>query len=331
MPRIIALLLLFVSVQLFSITATAQNVDENELGQFLGSYPHTGAWFARDGSNTGFFLDIQNGTLAGVYFGFDDAGDNVWLLFNGSLQQAPSPDSDIDWTLQASLTRSANGGCILNCGADDNPPRTTEAVADIQIEFNGRSSATFSIDSGDSTAIIPLFFGTPAIVSEVPDGLFAQPNIEGTWVVARGTLASDDDGNPASLQFAESASIIEIGELEILTSLIGQVPLPQGVEMIVRAPITSDPAELFPTNSFVSCTYFQQVTEPQEGESIDCRVVSSDEVIIPELVTLRDISIELMSDSRFVVIITTIETPDNGGALTDGEITRLEGFRVGYD
>ncbi len=326
MSRMIALLMLMLSA-----SAIAQDANENELGQFFGSYPQTGAWFARDGSNTGFFFDIQNGILAGVYFGFDDAGNNVWLLFNGSLQTPASPESGIDWVLQTPLTRSANGGCIVDCNGGETPPRTTETVGDIQINFSGRSSGSFSIDGGDATAIVPLYFGTPAIISEVPEGIFAQPDIQGSWVVARGAQEFDDNGDPVSLQFAESASIIEIGEQEVLTSMIGQIPLAQGVEMVVRAPIVNDAAGLFPSNSFVNCIYFQPVSDPQQRESIDCQIVSTDEAIIPELMITRDISIELMSDSRFVVIITTTETPDNGGALADNEIIRLEGFRVGYD
>jgi len=73
----------------FSGPAHAQFQD---LDFLLNPYPETGAWDANDGSRTGFFMEVQNGIMAGAYFGADAAGDNVWLIFSGQLQPVIGDD-----------------------------------------------------------------------------------------------------------------------------------------------------------------------------------------------------------------------------------------------
>lgn len=322
--KLIFSLLLLISA---ALPVAAQSIDDDDLSIFFGSYPQTGAWMAMDGSNTGFFLDIQNGILAGAYFGFNADGENVWLTFNGPLQSTFTSALDQDWSLNAPLTQGFGGGCILNCADADSLERNSTQVGEIVLDFAGRSSATFRINDGEPIAIVPLYFGTSAIFSDGADGLRAQADLQGTWVVASGSMQADEQGDVQALSLADDAALIEIGEQEVITRNPGMIQLPQDVERVTRSPIISDPQDLFPANAFIQCTYFQQTTLPARDPLIECAVFS-DEVTIPEIAINRETSVELMSDSRFVILITTVAQPDDGVIRP---VTRLEGFRIGYD
>lgn len=314
------------TTMLAGASAGAQPVDDNDLGVFFGSYPQSGAWLAMDGSNTGFFLDIQNGVLGGAFFGFNGDGENVWLTFSGPLQRALSVNFNLDWILDTSLNQGFGGGCILDCtGAE--PARTTTEVGNIRISFSGRSSATYVIDGGDPVPIVPLYFGTPAIFNNNALGLFAQPDLEGTWAVASGSLLTNTAGDTEAFSLADSAGIVEIGPLTVITRQAGENNLPLDVEMTASAPIISDPQQLFPENAFIQCIYFQQTTLPPRIPLIDCEIVS-EQAEPPGLSVTRQIDIQRMSDSRFVVLVTTTSQPDDG---VIHPVQRLEGFRVGYD
>ncbi len=309
--------------------------DDEDIGVFFASYPESGAWFAADDSRTGFFFDIQNGTLAAAYFGFDRAGENVWLTFNGELQPAASVDGQADWITQAPLLQAANGGCILAC---DNPPApapTATPVGEITVTFNGRSSASFSIDNQPPIDIVPLYFGTPAIISEIgsptlvtpPNGLFAQPDLQGTWAVALGSLLTDDMGEVIEFGLAETAGFIEIGAQE-LTLPTPETPLPMGVERVTRAAIIRDTLEVFPADVEIVCTYYQLVSEMQT-ELFECLVIGGNfGSPANDSEFTADIPLQLMTDSRFVMTITRNSQIANDDPAP---IRRLEGFRIGYD
>ncbi len=103
----------------------AQGSDRDFL---LNPFPETGAWDAKDGSKTGFFMEVQNGIMAGAYFGADAAGDNVWLIFSGQLQPLNTDTDNLQdgWVLESPLRRTSAAGCILNCA----PPAETDPVTD---------------------------------------------------------------------------------------------------------------------------------------------------------------------------------------------------------
>ncbi len=311
---------------LLSLTINAQDVDNNQQGIFSGSYPETGAWFAMDDSNTGFFLDIQNGAVGGAYFGFDDDGDNVWLLFSGQLEQLDTTGT-FDWTLDAPLRQGANGGCILNCNDDQNPPHNSTAVGQIRINFTGRSTGVFSVDGSQFTPIIPLYFGTSAIISELPTGLFAQPDVAGTWAVAISTMVTDTEGNILEFEAADEAGIIQFDEQEVRTGEPGTPPLAQGVTMVTNNRLLRA-HPVFPDGSSLSCVYFEPSTEPPVTPLIECIIFGSLITTPPTTTITREIPIHLMSDSRFVAFIRDSADPVDGVLPP---LVRIEGFRVGYD
>ncbi len=294
---------------------------------FFESYPHSGAWFAMDGSNTGLFLDIQNGTLAGAYFGFDNDGNTIWLLFNGELDAVVNilPGNQLSWIVQAPLTQGANGGCILDCGQVTNMTHSSTQVAEIFIEFTGRNNARFRIDSGQLVSIIPLYFGSSAItsVNHSPQGLFAQPDLQGEWVAFQGNRTAI----PGDFEIAESAGIIEIGEQELVVATPDN-PLPIDVTMITHAPITRDTAQLYADNSGITCVYSESpappVTAPPTFKTVTCGVTQG----IPETLPAGNffavrVPPEMMTDSRFIVFSTDQDEPFR--------TRRVEAFKLGYD
>jgi hypothetical protein len=100
-----------------------------DLDFLLNPYPETGAWDAKDDSKTGFFMEVQNGIMAGAYFGADAAGGNVWLIFSGQLQPVIGGDGlQSGWVLESPLRQTTAAGCILDCDtAGDVDPATAVA------------------------------------------------------------------------------------------------------------------------------------------------------------------------------------------------------------
>ncbi len=309
---------------LLALSVNAQ--EANDIGVFESSYPETGAWFAMDDSNTGFFLDIQNGIVGGAYFGFDDDGDNVWLLFSGELEQLDDTGA-VDWTLDVPLRQGVNGGCILNCDDDPIPPHNSTEVGQIRINFTGRSTASFSVNGGAFIPIIPLYFGTSAIISDLQEGLFAQPDLQGTWLLARGTMVTDTDGGVVEFSISDDAGIIEIGEQEVNTGSPSN-PLAAGVSMVVTARILRNDGLFFNDGSRISCVYFEPSTEPSDMQPIRCTVIGGLIGVPPQTTITTEFDIHLMSDSRFVAFIRDSADPVDG---VFPPLVRIEGFRIGYD
>ncbi len=326
MERSILLTTALLLTLILPLSAHSQAIDDNDIGVFFGSYPETGSWFAMDGSNTGFFFDIQNGIAAGAYFGFNDDGENVWLLFTGPLQRPDDAQSPTDWTLQAPLTQGANGGCILDCSGAMNPPASSTPVGEITINFSGRGSAAFSVDGSSFTDIVPLYFGTPAIGAQVPEGLFVQPDLEGTWVVSQGSLITNTEDEILQLNLADIAGVIRIGEQTIRTPGDGGPALAEGVTRFTRAPISNLSGVLFRDATDLICVYFEPTaTSP----SIECTVEGGITGVPPQgFLIFAETKVQLLSDSRFLLTITSDAPPESG---IFPPLIRLEGFRLGYD
>lgn len=308
----------------------------SESGQFFTPYPEDGSWFARDGSNTGFFFDIQDGILAGAYFGFDNNNSNTWLIFNGELQplfDLTFPDKQVGWQLETTLNQILNGRCILNCSSTESNSGNTDALAnnafagDITLQFDGRSRGRFFVDGGELTDIIPLYFGNPAIISEQAAGLTAQPDLEGTWVVVVG---SAEDGE---ISIAESSGIIEIGEQQ---NELFVNPAVEGfvlTRMTTRAPVIRNtidlPTPLFDGNVEIVCDYKADSREVSPAEElIDCFLMS-DILTFTILDEIAFVPIQMMSDSRFLIYIRHNDLFESEVLST--AVTRIEAFRVSYD
>lgn len=300
-------------------------------GTFFASYPEDGSWFAMDESNTGFFFDMQDGQLAGAYFGFDGDGDNLWFIFNGELQplfDLTTPDNQVGWQLETVLNQFANGGCILNCDGDSNPPVSSTEAANLFLRFNGRSRGEFSVNGSELVDIIPLYFGNPAIISEQTAGLTAQPDLEGVWVIAMGSSISAPNEPNADINLGESAGILEIGEQVTETFPIG-VPPELFTQMITRAPIIRDTAGLFPDDSEIACEYVVDLRSDTEGLRVSCEINGGGlNIIGPTGGEFAFSPIQMMSDSRFLVYISSIS---DGITDVQSPIHRFEGFRLGYD
>lgn len=168
-------------------------------------YPETGAWLEPGNPGTGFFMEVQNGVLAGAYFGFENDGGNAWLLFNGTLAEG---SNGVSWQLAATLTQSEGGECIVNCTtASSNDNRQVSDVGMIEIVFSSRSSATFRINSGEQREIVPLQFGVPASApfEDFPDTTISD--LQGEWLlrVSLSRLA-------AEAGIIENGMLVEFGE-----------------------------------------------------------------------------------------------------------------------
>ena len=185
--------------------AYAQGSDRDFL---FNPYPETGAWDANDGSRTGFFMEVQNGIMAGAYFGADAAGDNVWLIFSGQLQPLRTDADDVQdgWVLESPLRRTTAGGCILDCDSAVEPDPVTDAVGQIRLEFSGRSRATFSVDDSEPIEIYPAYWGNPAFAFDPEQPNLFLPNLTGVWL----SVSTQGSGFGSSSQ--DFSSIVVVGD-----------------------------------------------------------------------------------------------------------------------
>jgi len=320
---------LLLALLLIATPVTAQNVVN--AGNFFAAYPEGGSWFAMDDSSTGFFFDIQNGHLAGSYFGFDDDGNDIWLIFNGPLQalfDLTSPEVQIGWQLESDLNRISNGACIVNCTGNSEPSVEANSVADLFIRFDGRSRGKFSVDGSSLVDIIPLYFGNPAIISDQPAGLTAQPDLQGTWVVAVGNGTRHADLTIAEVDIAQSSAIIEIGEQTTSRPPVG-VPPADFVSMLTQAPVIRDTAGLFPDGAVIECSYLLTTQTNVFGGRIECFVNGTglNEIDAATGAGIRATApIQMMSDSRFIINLT-----ETTNASPASSTTRIEAFRISYD
>ena len=61
-------------------------------------FPETGSWYNPDQSGSGINFEIQNGVLAGYYYGYDVNGLPEWQLFTGPLVR--SEQQGLQWELE---------------------------------------------------------------------------------------------------------------------------------------------------------------------------------------------------------------------------------------
>lgn len=267
-----------------------------DLDFLLNPYPETGAWDAKDDSKTGFFMEVQNGIMAGAYFGADAAGDNVWLIFSGPLQPriADAGERQDGWVLESPLRRTTAAGCILDCDTAAAPDPVTDAVGQITLEFSGRSQATFSVDDSEPTEIYPTYWGNAAFAFDPEQPQLFLPNLTGTWVSVSTTQGQFD-------AFDSDIAIMEIGERQV-SSFPGAGEGEVFVEVVY--PIIKGNL----SGRDIVCRYFRNL----DTDSL---------CLVPISMDNAGIRINHTSDSRFTWLV----------ANDVLQVTRTDFFRLNYD
>lgn len=139
--------------------------------------PETGIWRNPQQSGTGFMLEIQNDSLGGFYFLFDEDGAPIWFLIAGTLE--PGEEGEAIWILEAELQELADGSC-LNCPFQ--APDATGSAGSIRFEFMDRNFGRFSVDGGPAQNILPLTFGVSGLAEFAQLSDYVLPDLSGEWV-----------------------------------------------------------------------------------------------------------------------------------------------------
>jgi len=165
-------------------------------------YPETGAWAVlQESYKSGFFFEVQDGILAGAYFGFDGDGQNIWVTFSGALMTSSLPG--VSAIIEADLRQDLNGQCILNCAqAPEMPTPETSVEGTIRIEFMSRSLGRFSVDGGEMQRIVPLVWGSGGFVEFPEHSDLLLPVLTGKWA-ADLTTATVDEPTTVLFEIAE--------------------------------------------------------------------------------------------------------------------------------
>jgi hypothetical protein len=254
-------------------------------------------------------MEVQNGIIAGAYFGFDGDGDNVWFIFSGTLQprmEGGSITSQDGWELQTTLQAFRNGGCISDCADLDDDPLQIFGGPVINLSFTGRSEGTFSIGGGPVRKIYLNAWANPAFAfdPQQPDQLL--PSLTGTWLVAIDPAADGFSGmNDGSDN--DSSAIIEIGERSVL-----ETPSAQAGEVFVQVSYPVLEADVLPTDSSIVCRYFRD-----NPDNPFCQLGFPVGPMLSFSISPDDIS-----DTRFTILVSSDVV---------GDFSRWEWFRLNYD
>ncbi len=176
--------------------------------------PHNGMWYNQDQSAQGFSIDVQNGKLFGVYYGYDQAGAAIWQTFVGDL--VPSGTAGVMWTVDATLNQFSNSNCF-NCeikGFD---------LADggsIQIKFRHKNYASIRIDGGAEQHFTPFVFGHGATADFPDQSKYLLPDLEGMWTLV---YRINDVAVAASVsdQWGFNSKMIHIGKKQFTQAATG--------------------------------------------------------------------------------------------------------------
>lgn len=118
-------------------------------------YPQIGFWFDPDRSGSGFNIDLQNGILAGAYYGYSEDGQAQWFTFSGRLQRSETAGEY--WTLDTELLRFSGGSCI-DC--EYQAPDAPEPAHRIELKVLQRNLISYRLDGGEEYRVQPLIYGT---------------------------------------------------------------------------------------------------------------------------------------------------------------------------
>jgi len=121
-------------------------------------YPETGHWYNPDQSGSGMSLEVQDGFLLGVHYGYDPEGKPEWRLFHGPLVR--SEKTNVLWEVEADMLRFEGGNC-LRCTYQ--APNLAGETIPVRLEFPQRYYMEIFYDNAPSQYYVPLMFGAVVI------------------------------------------------------------------------------------------------------------------------------------------------------------------------
>ncbi|WP_395375122.1 hypothetical protein [Marinicella sp. W31] len=139
--------------------------------------PKTGYWGNIQRPGAGFNFEVQNGTLVGSHYAYDENGNQIWYLFSGPL--VSSDETNLMWTFEAEMQRFANGQCV-NC--EYTAPELIPNQGNIKINFHQMGSASYTVDNGERIFIVPFLFGIDGTNVFSPRTDYQFPDLVGRWV-----------------------------------------------------------------------------------------------------------------------------------------------------
>jgi len=138
--------------------------------------PLNGVWYNPEQSGSGFGIDVQNGKVFGIYYGYDEQGQQLWLTFIADL--VPSDEENIMWTLDADLNQFENG---TSFNSTYQFPTATDYSGQIHVKFTQKNHAIFSVNDGDAQNIVPVVFATQSSVDFPEYSSYQLPELKGMW------------------------------------------------------------------------------------------------------------------------------------------------------
>ncbi len=173
------LILLMINTGIFAQTLIGPVSPCVDCEQFtVRTEPFNGTWYNPEQSGTGFSIDVQNGKLFGVYYGYDEQGKAIWLTFVGDL--VPSDEPNVMWTVDADLLQFENGNAF---NQNYSAPNTTEYQEQIHLKFTQKNHAIFSVNNSEEQNIVPIIFGMPASVDFPEQTSYQFPELTGLWTM----------------------------------------------------------------------------------------------------------------------------------------------------
>ncbi len=158
--------------------------------------PVQGMWFDPDEPGTGFTFYVQNRHLIGAYYGYEEDGEPMWLVFDGPMQPGDRDAHEI-WTVQGNLVRYAGGQCL---GCAYQPPASHETVGTVELTFTQMKNVCLQINWNQQQINRCLsageFGGVPRIVLDPDFPNIVVPSLAGEWLVV---LRKSPDAYPEYL------------------------------------------------------------------------------------------------------------------------------------
>lgn len=118
-------------------------------------FPETGSWYNPAQSGSGLNFEIQNGVLAGFYYGYDDTGLPEWQLITGPLVR--SEKQGVQWELKTQFQQFQDGNCI-DC--EYVPPTGPADGPTITLDFMQRNYMRITIGDNPSQFFVPIIYGS---------------------------------------------------------------------------------------------------------------------------------------------------------------------------
>jgi hypothetical protein len=173
--------------------------------------PRSGFWYDVDRPGSSMTLENQGGIWAGVYYGYDEAGDATWYLYSGIPERAVEGTGY--WTLESELLQYTGGNCI-DCAAQE--PETIGSRGQLELSVVQRNLIRYRVDGGETHTMQPLVWGThmKSLLPEAPETRLPQMDdpswgdpaaVANSWVVTeRGVRFSGSEVRVRNVYWLES-------------------------------------------------------------------------------------------------------------------------------